>query len=70
MAHVVDWDLLDHTAPDPVRVGDVVSTEPGGMPIYRVLAVQAGHAVLEDEQHSAPRDMPLTAFRWKGALHA
>ena len=68
MASVVDWALLDHTANEPVQVGDMVSAEPGGMPIYRVMAVKADRAVLEDEQHSAPRDMPLAAFRWRGAV--
>jgi hypothetical protein len=70
MASVVDWALLDHTATEPVQVGDMVSTEPGGMPIYRVMAVKADRAVLEDEQHSPPRDMPLTAFRWRAAINA
>ena len=67
MASIVDWDLLDHAASEPVRVGDMVSTEPGGMPIYRVLAVEPGRALLADEHHAAPRHMPLAAFRWRAA---
>jgi len=67
MASVVDWALLDHGSNEPVRVGDMVSTDAGGMPIYRVLAVTKGRALLADEHHSPPRDMPLTAFRWRAA---
>jgi hypothetical protein len=70
MASVVDWALLDHTAPEPVQVGDMVSTEPGGMPIYRVVALEPGRALLTDEHQAAPRAMPLAAFRWRGAVHA
>jgi len=71
MASIVDWALLDHTAREPVRVGDMVSTDAGGMPIYRVLACEGGRALLEGERHHAPAlDMPLAAFRWRGALHA
>ena len=69
MASVVDWALLDHTAKEPVRIGDMVSTDAGGMPIYRVMALAAGRALLEDERHAAPREMPLAAFRWRAAAH-
>ena len=70
MVSVVDWALLDHAAGEPVRVGDVVSTDAGGMPIYRVLSFEAGRALLEGEGRGAARDMPITAFRWRGELHA
>ena len=69
MASVVDWALLDHGSNEPVRVGDMVSTEAGGMPIYRVMAVANGRALVAGEQPSAARDMPLAAFRWRGAVH-
>jgi hypothetical protein len=70
MASTVDWALLDHTASEPVRVGDIVSAEPGGMPIYRVMAFANGRALLAGEQQAPARDMPITAFRWRGAPHA
>jgi hypothetical protein len=38
-SHVIDWVLLDHTADRPVEVGDMVSVDAGGMPIYRVMAL-------------------------------
>lgn len=69
MASVVDWALLDHGSNEPVRVGDMVSADAGGMPIYRVLAVGNGRALLAGEHAAAARDMPLAAFRWRGALH-
>jgi hypothetical protein len=69
MASVVDWALLDHAASEPVRVGDMVSTDAGGMPIYRVMAFEGGRALLAGEHQAAARDMPLAAFRWRAALN-
>jgi hypothetical protein len=63
--HAVDWALLDHTASEPVKVGDMVSAEPGGMPIYRVLAFAQGLARLEGERANT-REAPLDGFRWRG----
>ena len=51
---------------DDVHVGDVVSADAGGMPIYRVMAILGREAVLEDEQH-APVRAPLQRFPWKAA---
>lgn len=64
--HAVDWVLLDHTAQNPVRVGDVVSVEAGGMPIYQVVGVGDGQIWIGDERRPSPRVMPLEAFRWRG----
>ena len=69
MRYAIDWKLLDTAAPEPVRVGDVVSAEPGGMPIYRVVAVEGERVRLDDERR-ATRVMPLGAFRWRGAAAA
>ncbi len=43
-AHAIDWVLLDHAADRPVDIGDVVSIDAGGMPIYRVVALADGRA--------------------------
>lgn len=67
MFRSVDWMLLDHTAAEPVTVGDLVSVDAGGMPIYRVMKVAAGHVWLDGERHDAVREMPLALFRWRGA---
>jgi hypothetical protein len=61
---VVDWVLLD---PAAVRVGDVVSADAGGMPTYRVVAVEDGRAWLNDGQHETLWILPVAAFRWKAA---
>ena len=67
----LQWELLDHAAADPVRRGDLVSTEAGGMPIYRVVGLE-GRAVRLDAAQERPSAsiMPLDAFRWRGRLHA
>lgn len=60
------WTLLNHAAERPVEVGDLVSAEPGGMPIYRVVAVDGSHVRLQDERHPA-QELPLERFRWRSA---
>jgi hypothetical protein len=66
MFRSVDWALLDHTAAEPVTVGDLVSVDAGGMPIYRVMQV-AGATVRVEGEHGGEREMPLGLFRWRGA---
>lgn len=58
----VDWVL---SGEDDVHVGDVVSSDAGGMPIYRVMALANGKAVLKDELHAAELQAPLALFPWK-----
>ena len=67
MLRAVEWRLLDHTAAEPVTVGDLVSVDAGGMPIYRVAKVAAGHVWLNGERDATSREMPLDLFRWRGA---
>jgi hypothetical protein len=63
----VDWVL---SSQDDVHVGDVVSADAGGMPIYTVVAIDPeGEALLEDEFHAAVR-APLDRFPWKAAGRA
>lgn len=64
-SHAIDWVLLDHNAAQPVHVGDVVSVDAGGMPIYRVIGVEGRSLRLDDERHSA-QVLPLDRFRWRG----
>jgi hypothetical protein len=67
--HRIDWALLDHAAAYPVRIGDLVSSDAGGMPIYRVVGLSGAEVWVgeEDGQHGV-RAMPLSAFCWRGAL--
>ena len=62
MASSVDWVLLAGREP---AAGDVVSAEPGGMPLYRVVSVADGEALLQDERHHTTQKMPLARFQWK-----
>jgi hypothetical protein len=59
----LEWVL---SSQDDVHVGDVVSTDAGGMPIYKVMAILGREALLEDEQHTPVR-APLDRFPWKAA---
>ena len=62
----VDWVL---SKPAEVHVGDVVSADAGGMPTYRVVAIDQGEALLEDEHHTALRTR-LERFPWKASSAA
>jgi hypothetical protein len=66
MPNTVDWVLLDHAAPEPVKAGDLVSADAGGLPIYRVMALEAGRAWVAAGQGAPARAMPLDCFRWRG----
>lgn len=68
MFRSVDWELLDHAAAQPVAVGDLVSVDAGGMPIYRVTKVAPGHVWVGGERDPTEREVALEAFRWRGAL--
>lgn len=63
----IKWELLDHAAERPVQVGDVVSVEAGGMPIFRVVGLAGTKAWLDDELGRVRRLMSLDVFRWRGA---
>jgi hypothetical protein len=72
MANTVHWALLDHAAKEPVKVGDMVSADAGGLPIYRVMGFEPGRAWVATASvapdGAAPaRAMPLAGFRWRGA---
>ena len=60
----VDWALV---AKDAVNVGDEVSADAGGMPIYRVVALADGLTWLQDDQHASLRQAPLDHFPWRAA---
>lgn len=66
MGTAVEWALLDHTATEPVRIGDMVSADAGGLPIYRVIGFEGGLATLADEHQAAAQSMPLQRFCWRG----
>lgn len=61
------WTLLDRAAAAPAHVGEWVSLDAGGMPIYRIEALEDGLAWLRDDTHAQPLRLPLSQFRWKAA---
>ena len=63
----VDWLFVAGDAEAMIQVGDRVSAEAGGLPTYRVLALEDGRAWLRDEEHSADMISPIGRFRWKAA---
>ena len=69
-SRAVEWVLLDHAAPRPVEIGDVVSVEAGGMPIYQVVGLAGTKAWLDDERRALRRLVSLDGFRWRGASAA
>ncbi|MBS0332541.1 MAG: hypothetical protein JSS35_07225 [Proteobacteria bacterium] len=62
---IVDWTPLDLSAPEPVKAGDLVSAEAGGLPIYRVMALEEGRAWVAASPGAPARAVPLDAFRWR-----
>jgi hypothetical protein len=65
MATSVNWVVLDQTAGPAVQVGDLICADAGGMPTYRVVAVEDGQAWLRDGYDDRVWIRPLAAFRWK-----
>jgi hypothetical protein len=63
MASSVQWKLLED---EPAQVGDLVSLDAGGMPIFRVVSLDAGRAWLQDDMRHPPQARSLEDFRWKG----
>ena len=62
MLSAVDWVLLP---PEAVKVGDFVSNDAGGMPIYRVVALEPGKAWVQGERETDAHPMELGRFVWK-----
>jgi hypothetical protein len=61
----MDWIYLNLANQGDVAVGELISAEAGGLPIYRVMAIGDGRVWLRDLQDGSDRVTPLTAFHWK-----
>lgn len=61
----VDWVFLNLGMESAVRVGEMISADAGGLPIYRVMALRDGRAWLRDVDNGADRVTPLRDFHWK-----
>jgi len=67
VSHAIDWALIDQTSDQPVAVGDVVSTDAGGMPIFRVVGLKGRQVELANERDAVIGALPIDRFRWRGA---
>lgn len=61
----LEWVYLDPADENAAHAGELVSVEPGGMPIYRVVSLTDGCAWLRDLQDGAERLASLASFHWK-----
>jgi hypothetical protein len=66
-SRTMDWRLLDLSAAEPVKAGDLVSADAGVLPIYRVMAFEDGRAWVATAQGAPARAVPLSQFRWRAA---
>ncbi len=62
---IIDWVYLNLANAAEVHVGELISAEAGGLPIYRVMALRDGRAWLKDLDDGSDRVTPLSAFHWK-----
>jgi hypothetical protein len=61
----IDWIYLNLATAADVGVGELISAEAGGLPIYRIIALKEGRAWLKDLEDGTDRVTPLSAFHWK-----
>lgn len=61
----IEWIHLDCAAPDALSIGDVVSAAAGGLPTYRVVAIEEKTAWVRDETHADVRALPIDRLHWK-----
>ena len=64
----IDWLYLHEDDERSVRVGEIVSADAGGMPIYRVMSRADGRAWLKNVADGSDCLMPLRAFHWRADL--
>jgi len=64
-ARHIDWVLLDPSRGQGARVGDLVSADAGGMPVYRLVGLGERNCVVSDPAGGGVREAPLSQFRWK-----
>ena len=61
----VEWSLIDPLLGAPVAPGDLVSSEPGGLPIYEVLQITDGRAWLRERYSRRDHIMATSRLRWR-----
>ena len=60
-----DWVYLNLADETAVSIGELISADAGGLPIYRVISLSNGRAWLKDMDDGSDRVTPLSAFHWK-----
>jgi hypothetical protein len=66
----IDWVYLNLANAGDVSVGELISAEAGGFPIYKVMAVRDSRVWVKDLQDGSDRVAPIGAFHWKALLSA
>jgi hypothetical protein len=61
----IEWVYLDRADDGAVRLGELISADAGGLPIYRVMGLSTGRAWLRDLRDGSDRVSPLRDFHWK-----
>lgn len=61
----IEWTYLDRADEQDVRLGELVSADAGGLPIYRVIRLEHGRAWLRDLRDGSDRISMLSDFHWK-----
>ena len=61
----IDWVLLDPAHGQGASVGDLISADAGGMPVYQLVGLKDRSAVVRDPAGGAERELPIGQFRWK-----
>jgi hypothetical protein len=61
----MDWCYLDEDGLPSLKVGEFVSTEAGGMPIYRITSLGDGRAWLRNIDDGSDHLAPLGPFHWR-----
>ena len=64
----IDWALVDWASVTPIAVGDRVSTEAGGLPIFEVQRIAGDRAWLRDVQTGRDHVAAKRQLRWKAHL--
>ena len=65
MAGTIDWVFLNKAGQAEVNVGELISADAGGLPIYQVMAIRDGRVWVKDLQDGVDRVTPVSAFHWK-----
>lgn len=61
----IEWEYFDRETWSALRPGAYISSEAGGLPIYKVMRIDSGRAWLRDIESGADRVASLGEFHWR-----